>query len=164
MITKQQFIDSCLKEVRIYKHLYGKVLPGSLEFRPTEKQRTLKELLHFLMVSFSVEVQAIAAGKVADFQAANEEAATWPTENFPAKMDELAEQIKTLVGGLSDEQLAEEIDLFGRGTTQSRSAWLFELMLKNMVGYKMQLFLYIKQAGNHDIGTPDLWRGEDSKK
>lgn len=164
MITNQQFTDSCLKEVKIFKHLYGKILPGTLDFRPSEKQRSLKELLQFIMHSFAIELKGIKDGKIGDFQGAIKEAASVGVENFPAKMDELAVQIKSLMESFTDEQLAEQIDLFGRGSKQSRITWLFELILKNLVGYKMQLFLYIKQTGNHDIGTPDVWRGEDSKK
>jgi hypothetical protein len=163
MITKQQFTDSCLKEIKIYKHLYGKILPGTMDFRPSEKQRSLKELLQFIMHSFAMELKGIQAGNIGDFQAAIKESAQTNTENFPAKMDQLARQIKSIMETLSDGQLDEQIDLFGRGSTQTRATWLFELILKNLVGYKMQLFLYIKQTGNNDIGTPDLWRGEDSK-
>src|SRR5579863_1330841 len=161
MISKQQFTDSCLKEIRIYKHLYGKVLPGTLDFRPTEKQRSLKELLQFIMHSFAMELKGIENGSIGDFQAAIKESAGTSIENFPEKMDELAQAIKAIMETLSNDQLKEEIDLFGRGSQQSRATWLLELILKNLVGYKMQLFLYIKQSGNHDIGTPDLWRGED---
>jgi hypothetical protein len=164
MITKQQFTDSCLKEVKVYKHLYCKILPGTLDFKPSEQQRTLKQLLQFIMHSFAMEIKGIETGDIGDFQAGIKESALTDTENFPAKMDELAEQIKTTMGNFTDAQLAEEIDLFDRGHKQPRTTWLFELILKNLVGYKMQLFLYIKQTGNLSLGTPDLWRGEDSKK
>ena len=111
-----------------------------------------------------MELKGIETGNIGDFQAGIKESKEADVANFPAKMDELAGHIKTIMETLSDEQLKEEIDLFGRGSKQSRITWLFELILKNLVGYKMQLFLYIKQTGNNDIGTPDLWRGEDSKK
>ncbi len=164
MITKQQFIDSCLKEVRIYKHLYGKIVPGTMDFRPTEKQRTLKELLQFLMHAFAFEVKGIEVGTIGDFAAGAKEAALVSPELFLEKMDELGEVIKSTVEKLNDEQLNEEIDLFGHGMKQTRATWLLELILKNMVGYKMQLFLYIKQTGNDSIGTADVWRGQDTKQ
>jgi hypothetical protein len=34
-------------------------------------------------------------------------------------------------------------------------------VMKWAVAYKMQLFLYIKANGNHDINTSNLWRGVD---
>ena len=79
-------------------------------------------------------------------------------------MDDLAECAKAVIGRLADRQMDEPIDLFGRGGAMPRKAWLLETFLKNLVGYKMQLFLYIKASGNSGIGTPELWRGEDAKK
>jgi hypothetical protein len=35
-------------------------------------------------------------------------------------------------------------------------------VLKTLVAYRMQLFLYAKQAGNADIGPADCWAGVSS--
>jgi hypothetical protein len=162
MITQQQFTDSCLKEVKVFKHLYAKIVPGTLDFKPSGSQRTLNELLQYVMHAFIMELRGIETGKIENLKEAVAEAQKADTALFPSRMDELAELIKSVMTGMTDEKLAEEVDIFGRGA-QARTSWLFELILKNMVGYKMQLFLYIKESGNSSIGTPDLWRGEDSK-
>ena len=86
-----------------------------------------------------------------------------PARIFPRRMDELAALVAAVIPPMTDADFAASIDLFGRGQPQPRKAWLFELILKNLVGYKMQLFLYIKASGNQDIGTADVWRGEDQK-
>ena len=63
------------------------------------------------------------------------------------------------IEALTDEELAVESEIFGQ--TQTLAMHLFG-MSKWAVAYKMQLFLYIKACGKHDINTSNLWRGVDS--
>ncbi len=162
MISKEQFSDSIVKEAKILKHLFGKILPGTLDYKPTEKQRTTRELLQYMGRAFAMQANGIKSGSMGDLAAALKASAGDDVANFPARMDELAALVPTVVLPMTDDELAAEVDLFGRGP-QSRSQWFLEMMLKNMVAYKMQLFLYIKASGNDTIGTSDLSRGEDSK-
>jgi hypothetical protein len=164
MITKEQFVESILKEIKILKHLFTKIKPGTLDYRPTEKQRSILELLQYLGHGPAMLVAGIKNGGVGDFKAGMEAASADAAENFPKRMDELAALVQSVVTPMTDADFSTEIDLFGRGQAQTKAAWLFELILKNLVGYKMQLFLYIKATGNFDIGTADVWRGEDMKK
>lgn len=164
MITKQQFTDSCLQEINIIKHLYGKVTPEMLNYRPSEKQRSLLELLQYLAHFAKVEMEALYLGTAIDFPNAMKEAYAMPAEKFLEAMDKEADVIKQSMDKLSDEQLAEPVDLFGRNVLRPRSVWLMNLILKNLVAYKMQLFLYLKACGVHHISTSNLWRGEDSVK
>ena len=164
MITKEQFIASAVKETNILKHLYGKIKPGMLDYKPTEKQRTTLELLQYLGHSPAIILAGIRDGKIGDFKAAMEVAHVDPAENFPKRMDELAALIHSTVSPMTETDFATELDLFGRGKSQPKSAWLLDMTLKNLVGYKMQLFLYIKASGNTDIGTSDVWHGMDMAK
>lgn len=165
MISKQQFLDSCLSEIKIIKHLYGKVTPQMLNYRPTEKQRSMLELLQYLSHFTKLEAGAIYSGKaISHFQEAMKEAYQMPAEKFLEQMDRQAEELKNIFSKITDAELAEEIDLFGRGHSQPRSSWFLNLILKSLVAYKMQLFLYLKSCGVTDIGTGNLWRGEDQKK
>ncbi|MDR3502489.1 MAG: hypothetical protein P4L79_07885 [Legionella sp.] len=59
--------------------------------------------------------------------------------------------------------MAASVDLFGRGLSQPRALWFLNLILKSLTAYKMQLFLYLKACGIDNIGTSNLWRGEDPK-
>ena len=163
MITKEQFIESAVKETRILKHLFAKIKPGTLDYKPTEKQRTTLELLQYLGHGPAMLVAGIRDGKVGDFKGAMETAHADSAENFPKRMDELAELVTSVVTPMTEADFATEIDLFGRGKMDTKTNWLFELVLKNLVGYKMQLFLYIKASGNTDIGTSNLWHGMDAK-
>ena len=56
MITKQQFVDSLVLEISIIRHLGTKVDASMLDYKPTEKQRTLLELMNFLGHIFSTAV------------------------------------------------------------------------------------------------------------
>ena len=47
-LTKTELIASLRNEVRILLHLAGKVEPSMLDFRPTQKQRSTRELLQYL--------------------------------------------------------------------------------------------------------------------
>ena len=78
-------------------------------------------------------------------------------KEFPARMDEQAKGIESVFQSLTEKELNEELDLFNMGFKMTRSSWILELVLKSLVAYKMQLFLYIKASGNPDIGTRDLW-------
>jgi len=165
MISKQQFLDSCLNEIRIIKHLYGKVTPQMLDYRPTEKQRSMLELLQYLSHFARLEAGAIYQGKaIANFQDAMKQAYQMPADEFVAEMDAQANDLKNIFSKITDDELAEEVDLFGRGQNQQRALWFLNLIFKSLVAYKMQLFLYLKSCGVTDIGTSNLWRGEVAAK
>lgn len=164
MITKQQFLDSCLNEIRIIKHLYGKVTPEMLSYRPSEKQRSMLELLQYLANFARVEAIAIYQGKAVDFHSAMKQAYQMPIDKFLAAMDKQIEELKNIFSKITDDELAQEVDLFGRGNSQPRALWFLNLILKSLTAYKMQLFLYLKAWGVTDISTSNLWRGEDAIK
>ena len=124
MITKQQFLDSCLNEIKIIKHLYGKVTPEMLSYRPTDKQRSMLELLQYISHFAKLEAGAIYSGKaIAHFQEAMKEAYLMPADDFVAAMDEQAAELSEIFSKITDAQLAEPVDLFGRGNSQPRALW-----------------------------------------
>jgi hypothetical protein len=123
------------------------------------------ELLQYVSHFAKLETGAINEGKaISNFQEAMKEAYQMPADKFLAAMDEQAEELKNTFGKITDAELAEKIDLFGRGLSQPRSLWFLNLVLKNLTAYKMQLFLYLKSCGVSDIGTGNLWRGKDTIK
>ena len=48
MYTKTDFLISMDREIDIIKHLYTKINPEHLGYKPTEAQRTKLELLQYL--------------------------------------------------------------------------------------------------------------------
>lgn len=165
MISKPQFLDSCLNEIRIINHLYEKVTPEMLSYRPSEKQRSTLELLQYLSHFAKLEAGAIYEGKaIGHFAEAMKEAYQMPADKFLSAMDEQTQELKNVFAKITNAQLEESVDLFGRGQSQPRALWFLNLVLKSLTAYKMQLFLYLKACGVTNINTSNLWRGEDVKK
>lgn len=158
MITKQQYIESITKELEIIKHLGQKITPEQLSHKPTEKQRSVQELMHYLSYIFIAGVDTIVLGDKDAYTTHSTEPI--PTiENFTQKIEREVARIVELVSPMSDETLAEDITMWGM--TQSRALHLLSL-LKIASAYKMQLFLYMKQSGSAQLNTMNLWAGMDT--
>lgn len=157
MITKEQYIESLSKEFAIIKHLGEKVKPEQLSHKPTEKQRTTQELMHYLTYIFAAGTESIVTSDTDAWKKYTE--APVPThENFVSLMNDEESKVLEFLSGVTEENLAEELHMWGR--TQSKALHL--LGLHNIaVAYKMQLFLYLKQSGTENIGTMNLWAGMD---
>jgi len=159
MITKEQFIQNVKREVGIIKHLFEKIPEAGHEYRPTEKQRTTLELLQYLA---NGPLHALEAIKLNDTSVFGSQAANTVTlENFKDLMDEECASIVKMLEEMTDEEMNELIDLWKSGTPAPRSQFILQMVLESFVAYKMQLFLYIKSAGNADINTSNLWQGRD---
>ncbi len=157
MITKEQYIDALIGEISIMKHLAEKIKPEQLAHKPTEPQRTLSELMHYLTYIFIAGTDSAVNGDADAWKKyAN---APMPTlENFNELLDKEASEVKSLITPMADEDLKQEVAMWGR--TQSKAMHLLGL-LKMASAYKMQLFLYMKQSGTENIGTMNLWAGMD---
>lgn len=158
MITKQQYIDSLVREIEIIKHLYEKIDSSKLDFCPTDKQRSTLELLQYLGRVLFISVKGNISGDQNVYMALFKEPNDVNFENFISKMDEQKDFVKETIGALSDEELAKESTIWGH--TATLAVHLLGV-LKTLTAYKMQLFLYIKQSGNHSIGTSNVWAGRD---
>jgi hypothetical protein len=159
MISQKEFIDSLVGEIQIIRHLGTKITPDMLAYRPHEKQRTMLELMQYLGHIFDTGVSLNIAGNMGAYKELTENLPVVTLENFDTTMAAQAEAIHQKLAGLSEESLNEEIEIFGR--KMKRSMHMFGV-LRWAAAYKMQLFLYIKANGNHDIGTMNLWAGMDA--
>ena len=157
MITKEQFIESLQTEFKIIKHLAEKVKPEQLGHKPTEAQRTMHELMHYLTYIFIAGTDSTVSG---DGNAYKKYAETpMPTvENFAEMMDKQEAEVVKLISPMTEEDMATEVNIWGRN--QSKAMHLLGL-LKIATAYKMQMFLYLKQSGTANIGTMNLWAGMD---
>lgn len=48
MLTLEQLLDSCAHETKVIQHLATKVPEGGLDYRPTEGQRSMRELMAYM--------------------------------------------------------------------------------------------------------------------
>lgn len=158
MYTKEEIWASISKEIGIIKHLFEKIPEGSENYKPTEKQRTMLELLQYLSVMGVISLRATLEDNAKVFEEMKDLSSLTNMDNFVEMMTKEEEEMKVLYEKFSDEEFKKVITRFG--TTQTKALFILGL-LKNFTAYKMQLFLYIKASGNHEIGTSNLWGGYD---
>ena len=159
MITKEQYIKSFVKELEIIKHLAEKITPEMLEYRPSEKQRSTLELMQYLGHISATAILSFVDPVNNSYMELAKAKDLVTFENFISKIDEQIKIVNEQVSVLTDEQLDSEVSFFGMN--EKLSMHLLSA-LKWITAYKMQLFLYIKANGVHNIGTSNAWAGFDT--
>jgi hypothetical protein len=163
VLSKEELVSALQNEVRILVHLASKVDSKTLDYRPTPKQRSTKELLQYLVVMGPMLVRAIKAGAFdgAAWGAASAEANAMNFDQILGAIQKHSTTYQELLAGYSDADFRGEIDLFGSGK-QSRGAVLVFLVLGGLAAYRTQLFLYLKANGREELNTMNLWGGVDA--
>ncbi len=92
------------------------------------------------------------------------ESAGLDPKDFDAAMARQEEALLGILAGFSDEDLLHGATEMPWGTPCRKGEGLVNMVLKCLVAYRMQLFLYAKGAGNHDLGPADCWVGVSPKK
>jgi len=161
VLTRNELISSLQNEVRILLHLAGKVDRAKLDYRPTAKQRSTLELLQYLSM---MGPQLIVVTKSGAFDEAAWMAAegTATKRGFDETLEVIAAQADLYakeIGGLSDDDLRSEIEVFGQKA--SRGAFLVAWLLSGCAAYRTQLFMYLKACGREELNTMNLWAGMD---
>lgn len=164
MLDKQQILDSLLSEGEIVKHLIQKLPDGSADYRPTPGQRSTLELLRYLAMCGMGGTLAMADGNWDGYKEWSAKTADLTLEQIAPAIDEQADALRAYYGALTDEQFANQKATTPLGQEVTLGRALLELPVKWMTAYRMQLFLYCKQAGNEDIWTPNCWGGVDRER
>ena len=164
MIGKNEILEFILKECDICQHLYEKIPEGGLDYRPTPEQRSTRELLRYLSFCAVAGARTMVDGNWDAYQELAQAAQGLEAADFPAAMERQKEALRALFDGLTQEQLETQIVSLPEGRDVPLEQGLMLLPLFWMIGYRMQLFLYAKQAGNADIWTPNCWVGIDWEK
>ncbi|MBI4231376.1 MAG: hypothetical protein HY608_11110 [Planctomycetes bacterium] len=171
MITRDELLASLEHETLLCKHLFSRLPDRALDYRPAPGMRTTLELLRYLSfapLGFAKVVavsNAFFGGDWSGFHKEQKRTAAMPSEGFPAEMDRQMEGFRTLLKGIPEEKFVTQQLVPPWGTNRTLGALLIDLCLKTLVAYRMQLFLYAKQAGNSNLNTGDCWAGvhyEDS--
>lgn len=163
VLIKQELIALLQHEVHILLHLAGKVDHGQLDYRPTPKQRSTRELLQYLSMMGPTLVEAAArAGKF--------DPAVWTAADTTSKARSLEQTLSTIraqsdtyaqiLGRLSDADFRREINMFGN--PQSLGVFLVSVVLAGHAAYRTQLFVYLKACGRTELNTMNLWAGVDA--
>ncbi len=161
MFSKEQFLKSIEHETHVCKHLFSKNAMNHLEFRPSENQRSLLELLQHLTHCAKIPLYAIVNDDWSVVKNAGEEAKKVKAEDFCQKMDDQLETIKSIMNDVSDEALNNQDRTMPNGTTMKMGEALVNWPFKFLSAYRMQLFLYLKQDGEQQLVTSNCWFGVD---
>jgi len=163
IITKDELIASLENEVRILLHLISKIEPQMLDYRPTPKQRSMLELVQYLVIVVPVQLRVIQSGTFdmesfrARWSPEEQKAKAMSFEQAAASIAKQPEVIRDVVNSLSDADLRQEMEMFG--SRKTRGAWVVTMALTHYAAYRMQLFLYLKSCGREELNTMDVWAG-----
>lgn len=161
MYTTQDLVNSLRHETHIIKHLLSKIQEHQWEYRPTEHQRSTLELAQYLSHVGKSLSHAIVKGDML-FKEHSQAASDLDQTELLEAMDEQLNHIEEILDEVEEEELTEQVEMFQR--TQTRMQWLVDFMLKNFTAYRMQLFLYAKQAWNYELKTSNAWMGLDPEE
>jgi hypothetical protein len=162
MISREQFLVSLQKECSIIVHLYEKIPVGSFDYRPSEKQRSMIDLLRYLAVCGSASMHVMlndSDWKL--WKPYTESSVNMEAKDFPAAMafqyDEMSRMLSLIP---EDDFLTKEVK-HPTGELMPLGVGLMRMSYSWLVAYRMQLFLYLKQVGVMEIGTSNAWAGRD---
>lgn len=157
MLTRDQFLESCAHETRVIQHLATKVPDGALDYRPTEPQRSMLDLMRYLTVTALPPMAYLQDGNWDRAPSFGERLDEVTPGNFAAAMDRQLEQIEAMCpdGGF------DEPTAMPWGAPCTVGEFLVNAVIKAFACYRMQFFLYCKAAGASDIGSAQCWVGID---
>ena len=164
MITKDQLASSMLRECDICLHLHTKLTPAAPDYRPSADQRSTLELLRYLSMCGIAGATCMAQNDWKLFAAFRERQAEMSLAEFPAAMERQKKELAAFFDALTEEELRTREAPLPGGTTLPLGAALMNGPLKWLTAYKMELFVYAKASGAHEIGTSNAWRGADMPK
>ena len=151
------------RECDICLHLFSKLSPDAYDYRPSDSQRTTLELLRYLA---GCGIGGLRAMANSDWKLFSEELARnqdMAAEDFPAAMTRQKHAIEQFFVSASEAALETKEAKMPGGGTLPLGAGIINGPLKWLAAYKLQLFLYAKATGAHQIGTANAWAGIDWK-
>jgi hypothetical protein len=162
VLTKSELVGSLKHEVRILLHLASKIDRSMLDYRPTPKQRSTRELLQYLSIMGPSLIEAAKAGAFdpVAWTVAEKAAAARDFDQTLAAIAAQADAYARLLMDMSDADFRARITMFGEETT--RGEFIVNLVLCGCAAYRTQLFLYLKACGREDLSTMNLWAGTDA--
>jgi hypothetical protein len=163
VMTREELASALRHEVKILLHLASKVEPGMLDYRPTPKQRSMLELFRYMTIMGPglVEVARTGTFDPKAWTALEQSSASYTFAEAVAALGRLRDQHTREITAMTDADMRAEIAPWGGTTT--RGSFLVNLVLCGYTAYRMQVFLYLKACGRAELGTLNLWDGQDPK-
>ncbi|MFT6109539.1 MAG: hypothetical protein ACJA2W_002461 [Planctomycetota bacterium] len=164
MLGKNDILDSLLRECEISKHLATKIPDGDVSFQPCASQRSMLDLMRYQSFCGLGGTYAMFDGNWDRYRALAESSSAMEAGGFAAAIDQQADGLREFFGELTDEAFATRPAKTPMGEELPLGRALLELPVKWMTAYRMQMYLYCKQAGNDEIWTPNCWAGIDMER
>lgn len=161
MLTREELIEEIVLECTIAKHLYAKLNPADVDYRPSPGQRSTLELLRYLAICASASAYHIATGDMDGARARYTSSANMTFEEFPEAMDRQIDELRAVIGGIPETELVTRTAVHPDGNEYPLGLMFVKMPLKWLTAYRMQLFLYAKANGAADINTANNWVGRD---
>jgi hypothetical protein len=162
MLTKPQLLASIAEEIRIVRHLARKLPAGTLDWRPTAGQRSTIDLLRYLSTAAIDLTTEVMSGGWDVSHVSGKAPKDLTAADFDAAMARQDAAIRGLLDPLSEREFAERPATLPTGEATRLGVALVNVVLKALVAYRMQLFLYAKHSGNPSLSTYDCWFGVDT--
>jgi hypothetical protein len=159
MITRAQLLDACRHETNVINNLATLLPDGAAEWRPTPGQRSTLELMRYMTVMSEIMATHVVTGNWDHAAALSEQSQAVTLENFAAAMDEQLARVARTLEGLDEQAATSKQAALPWGEPIAQSALLMRGIYASYVAYRMQLFLYAKQAGNSELSTMECWAG-----
>lgn len=165
MLTRDQYLQSLKHEMNVCKHLYTKLLPEYLEYRPTPQQRSTFELLQYLSSVAQVTTTCLINDDWSGVQQLIDQLKLAEAGQFCEAMDRQYETVERMVRDAPESDLTNRmVSLPMRDQKMPLGEALVNFPLKFMTAYKMQLFLYLKSCGRTELSTSNCWVGIDNPR
>jgi len=161
VLTQNELVGALQHEVNVLQHLCTKIDPSMLDYRPTPKQRSTKELLQYLAVMGPVLVKSAVSGgfQQDEWVARSKAVGEMSFEQLVKSLATHADEYRTLLANQPDDVFRKNVEMFGNKNTVG--ALIVSLVLGGAAAYRTQLFCYLKACGRDELGTANLWRGVD---
>jgi hypothetical protein len=154
---KEELIQSIRHEGGVIRQLARKLRPDELSWRPTSQQRSIGELMQYLTVCALVPAAYIRDGNWDAGSSIEEAAKAVTAETFDRAFRQQMEQVVAIIEAIPHADLAGRMTALPWGTPVSVGQALVDMVLKSLVAYRMQFFLYLKQSGRLELGPYDCW-------
>jgi hypothetical protein len=162
MLSKAQLLEAIAGEVAIVRHLARKVPAGTLDWRPSPGQRSTIELLRYLSTAGVDLTRAMLSGTWDVASVTDRAPKDLPAEAFDAAMARQGAAITALLDPIPEEEFSTRLATLPTNTRTNLGAALVAVVLRALVAYRMQLFLYAKASGASSLSTWDCWYGVDA--
>ena len=122
------------------------------------------ELMQYLTTCGVIGVKAMINDNWDHAEAVEAAAAKVTPADFAAAMDRQMAELEKDIRAIPEKDLATRPATMPWGAPTVLGISLVDCGLKPLVAYRMQFFLYAKEAGNPDIGPADCWAGVSPPK